>query len=176
MSAVANRSIYAVLTLLLFGIPARAHDGPPFPIIVDKKIGPCIVSLWTHPDIGTGTFWVIVDPPPGSAIPKDLRVEIAVQPVDGRIPERRFVAPVDDSSNQLQYKALIPFDRQEFVRAQVFLTSSKGSGDASAKVEITPVGPASRWSLVLFIFPFAGVGFLWFRAVSVRRSRRKVVS
>ena len=59
------RTLRAALLLTALSLPVRAHNGPPFPIIVDKRIGPCIVSLWTHPDIGIGTFWVIVDPPPG---------------------------------------------------------------------------------------------------------------
>ncbi len=33
---------------------AAAHNGPPFPIITDQRVGPCIISLWTHPDLGTG--------------------------------------------------------------------------------------------------------------------------
>jgi hypothetical protein len=150
----------------------HAHNGPPFPIITDKKIGPCIVSLWTHPDIGTGTFWVIVDPPPGGSVPKDLKVTVTVQPVSGRIPERSFTAPVDDSSAQLQYKALVPFDRQEFIHARVTLVSARGSGSAMATVEVTPAGPQSRWELLLFLSPFLGVGFLWFKAVASGRTRR----
>ena len=51
-----------LLALLLLLIPAtaRAHDGPPFPILVDQKVGPCMISVWTDPDVGTGTFFVIV--------------------------------------------------------------------------------------------------------------------
>ena len=51
---------------LALPVPARAHNGPPFPIIENQKVGPCVISLWTHPDVGTGTFFVFVDPLPGS--------------------------------------------------------------------------------------------------------------
>lgn len=169
MSPFAIRVCSLFLVLGGWIIPAQAHNGPPFPIIDGKAVGPYKLALWTHPDIGTGTFWVIVDPLKGDSLPQDLHVKIGVQPVDQRIAERIFDVPVDDSSRQLQYKALVPFDRQEFVRARVILESSAGNGEASASVEVTPVGPASRWSLLLYLTPFLGVGFLWFRAMTRRR-------
>ena len=162
------RTVCTALLLAGLSLPARAHNGPPFPIIVDKRIGPCIVSLWTHPDIGAGTFWVIVDPPPGGAVPKDLKVDVAVQPVNARIAERRYAATRDDSSAQLQYKAEAPFDRQEFIHARVILRSAAGNGEATATVEVPPVG-FGRWDLLLYLLPFLGAGFLWFRAMARRR-------
>ncbi|HTP87065.1 MAG TPA: hypothetical protein VMJ34_08955 [Bryobacteraceae bacterium] len=160
------------LLLVCAALPTLAHNGPPFPIITDKVVGPVKISLWTHPDIGTGTFWVIVDPLPGQSIPGDLKIHVAVQPVNHRIPERIADAPRDDSTSQLQYIALIDFDRDEFVRARVIIQSARGTGDASATVEITPVAP-KRWEMYLFLAPFLMVGFLWFRAVTTRRRKRK---
>jgi hypothetical protein len=153
----------------LLVLPVYAHNGPPFPIIDGKAVGPCRIALWTHPDVGTGTFWVMVDPLPGGTVPKDLRVGLGIQPVDRRISETIYDVPLDDSGTQLQYKALIPFDRQEFIRARVMLESSTGKGEASATVEVTPVGPGSRWELLLYLTPFLGVGFLWSRALARRR-------
>ena len=66
-----------IVALVLFpAAPAKAHNGPPFPIIENHKMAGCTVSLWTHPDIGTGTFFVLLDPVPGGKIPDDLRIEI----------------------------------------------------------------------------------------------------
>ena len=56
-----------VVVLLVASSPLGAHNGPPFPIISDKRVGPVVVSLWTHPDVGTGLFYVIVNPPPGGS-------------------------------------------------------------------------------------------------------------
>ena len=67
---------------------ARGHNGPPFPIIVDQRVGPCIVSLWTHPDVGVGTFFVMVDGAPGIGIPGDLKIDLGIQPVSGRLAEK----------------------------------------------------------------------------------------
>lgn len=167
-----NRRFLAFLLGSSFALPACAHNGPPFPIIVDRKIGPVVASLWTHPDIGVGTFWVIIEPPPGGKIPAGLKLQVAVQPVSGRIPERVFAAPRDETSAQVQYKSEVPFDRQELVRARLIVESPKGGGEASATVEITPVGPA-RWELYLYLTPFLGVAFLWLRTFS-RKKRRGV--
>lgn len=161
----------ALAVIALFHPLLLAHNGPPFPIIDGKRVGPCVIALWTHPDIGTGTFWVMIDPPSGGSIPKDLHVRLGVQPVDGRLAEKIFETSLDDARGQLQYKALVPFDRQEYVRARVILESSAGNGEASATVEVTPVGPTSKWELILYLWPFLGVAFLWLRAAT-RRKRR----
>ena len=63
----------------------------------------------------------MIDPLSGGAIPKDLNVRLGVQPVDGRLPEKIYEVERDDTGGQLQYKALVPFDREEFVQARVIL-------------------------------------------------------
>jgi hypothetical protein len=173
MSSFLTRHIRrALMAFVAMAGLARAHNGPPFPIMEGKRTGPVVIALWTHPDIGTGTFWIMIDPPPGGKIPPDLKVKIGVQPVDGRIPERIFDPVLDEVKGQLQYKALVPFDRDEVVRARVILSSSEGPGEAAASVEVTPVGPGSRWELLLYMGPFLGVAFLWFRAIA--RGKRRV--
>src|SRR5258705_13776861 len=104
----------AVALCLISPASAQAHNGPPFPIIENRRVGPCVISLWTHPDVGTGAFFVFVEPAPGGTVPKDLKVQIGVQPESGRLPEVVYTAAEDNRGNQLQYKALVDFDRDEF--------------------------------------------------------------
>ena len=151
---------------------AAAHNGPPFPIITDQRVGPCIISLWTHPDIGTGTFFVMVDPVPGGSIPKDLKIQIGVQPVSGRLREAVYSAWVEDLRGQVEYKTEVQFDQQELWNVRLVLSSSAGGGEALSKVEPTPPG-FGRWDLLLYLLPFLGVGFLWFNAIIKRRRLRK---
>src|SRR5277367_5016250 len=101
-----------VVIVLISPTPAGAHNGPPFPIIENKKVGPCIVALWTHPDVGTGAFYVFVEPAPGDSVPDDLKVQIGVQPVSGRLPEVLYAAERVKSHGQVQYNAQAAFDRQ----------------------------------------------------------------
>ena len=156
---------------LLLPAPASAHNGPPFPIIENQKVGPCIVALWTHPDVGMGAFYVFVEPAPGGAIPNDLRVRIGVQPVTGRLPETFYEAQRVKSRGQVQYNAQAAFDRQELWRVHLVVQSSQGSGEATTQVEVTPPG-FGRWDLLFFLLPFFLVAFLWFRGISRVRRRR----
>jgi hypothetical protein len=161
------------LMMTLFSFPARAHNGPPFPIITDQRVGRCIVSLWIHPDVGTSPIFVLIDPAPGGAIPKDLKIEIGVQPVSGRLPEVLYPASIADQRGQLEYKTDVQFDRQEFWKVRLILTSSAGGGESLATVEATPPG-YGRWDLLLFALPFLAVGFLWFKVTAKRRRQRKL--
>jgi hypothetical protein len=164
-------SVCSAVVLWLL-VPAQAHNGPPFPIIENQTIGPCIVSLWTHPDIGTGAFFVLVDPLPGSKIPDDLKIGIGVQPESGRLPEVVYAATREDTRGQLEYKALAEFDRDEFWRIRLVLQSSQGSSEVLSRVEATPPG-FGRWDLLLYLLPFLAVAFLWFRGMTRTRNRRK---
>jgi hypothetical protein len=157
--------------LLAWPMPAGAHNGPPFPIIENQKVGPCIVALWTHPDVGTGAFYVFVEPVPGSAVPDDLKIKIGVQPLTGRLPERFYEAERVKSHGQAEYNAQAEFDRQEPWRVRLVIQSSQGAGEATAQVEVTPPG-FGRWDLLLYLLPFLIVAFLWLHGIS-RMKRRK---
>jgi len=163
---------FAVALWIILPMPARAHNGPPFPIIENHKVGPCNISLWTHPDIGTGTFFVFVGPLPGSTVPKDLKIQIGVQPESGRLPEAVYPATLDNSGSQLQYNAAVEFDRDEFWRVRLILESSQGRGEEFSRVEATPVG-FGKWDLLFFLLPFLLIAFLWLRGMSRQRSRMK---
>jgi len=163
-----------ILLLLLASItPARAHNGPPFPILENAKVGSCVVSLWTHPDVGTGTFFVIVSPDQGKAVPDDLAVKIGVQPVSGRLPEVMYTAQRAPIHGQIQYNVQAEFDRQEFWRIRLILQTAQGTGEATAQVEVTPPG-FGRMELLFYTLPFLAVGLLWSRAIA--RSRRNKTS
>jgi len=167
-----RRLIFLTASLLFLASNASAHNGPPFPIITDQRIGPYTVSLWTHPDLGIGTFFVLINPPPGGVVPKDLKIQIGVQPATGRLPEAVYSAWVEDLHGQVEYKAEAQFDQQENWRVRLTLASSIGGGDAWSQVVPTPAG-FGRWDLLLYMLPFLGVGFLWITAMAKRRKLRK---
>src|SRR5271163_4860934 len=121
MTKAKHRLLRAVLAcvqvsfLAILIVPgAAAHNGPPFPIITDRRVGTCIVSLWAHPDIGTGTFYVMVDAVPGGSIPKDLKIQVGVRPVSGRLPEVVYSAWLENLRGQAEYKTEVQFDQQDF--------------------------------------------------------------
>ena len=121
------------------------------------------MSVWGDPDVGIGTFYVILEPLKGSSLPGDVKVNVAVQPVSGRLPEARYSAGRDQSSRGVQFKAEVPFDAQERWRLRVMLESSQGNGEVSSDIEVTPPG-FGRWDLLIYSFPFFLIGLLWLRA------------
>ena len=156
-----------LLIILLFAAPTRAHEGPPFPLFVDQKVGCYVVSVWSDPDVGTALFFVIINTP---ELPPDLRVQIGVQPVSGRLPEAVYTAQRENVQNQVQYRADVHFDAEELWRVRVRLESAQGSAETVATVEATAPG-YGRWDLLLYLAPFLAVGLLW--AIALIRSHKK---
>jgi hypothetical protein len=162
----AGRSPCLLLAIWLLhagSLPARAHEGPPYPIVVDKAVGTCVLSVWGDPDVGIGTFFIILEPLSGTALPGDVKVNVVVQPVSGRLPEARYSASRDLSNKRVQFKAEVPFDAQERWRLRVMLESSQGADEVASDIEVTPPG-FGRWDLLIYVFPFLLIGLLWLRA------------
>jgi hypothetical protein len=167
-----------IIGLAILSLPgavrrASAHEGPPYPILVDKMIGPCLVSVWADPDVGVGTFFILLDPPQGASLPEDVTVEIGVRPVSGRLAEARYKAVREALVGRTQFKVEVPFDAQERWLTRILLNSSQGGGEAAVEVEVTPPG-YGRWDLLLYAAPFLAVGFLWLNAFLRKRRRGKV--
>jgi hypothetical protein len=147
-----------VLVILAFVTNVKAHEGPPFPLFVDQKVDRYVVSVWTDPDVGTALFFVIVN---GQELPTDLRVQIGVQPVSGRLAEVFYPAERENVQGRVQYKTQVQFDAQELWRVRVQLQSSQsGNAETVATVEATPPG-YGRWDLLIYLVPFLAVGLLW---------------
>lgn len=159
--------VLTVGLLLVCGARVAAHEGPPYPILVDQTLGPCIVSVWADPDVGTGTFFFILEPTPGGKLPDDVRIDLGVRPTSGRLPEAVYAAEREDASGRMQFKALVPFDAEELWRIRVRLQSPQGGGETTTDVEVTPPG-YGRWDLLIYLLPFAAVGVLWLRAILKR--------
>ena len=166
-------AVAVILVLALCAPPVFAHNGPPFPIISDQTVGPVVLSLWTHPDIGTGTFFVLINPQPGKPLPKDLKFSIGIAPVSGRLPEVIYPMWVEKNRTQPEFKNEVQFDQDEMWKVRLILTSADGNAEATAQVEATPPG-YGRWDLLLFALPFLAVGFLWFKMMTKRRRARVV--
>ena len=118
-----HRARYAwpFVIFFLFARSVSAHEGPPFPLFVDQKVDRYLVSVWTDPDVGTGVFFVIVSGQDSAEVPADLRVQIGVQPVSGRLTETFYAAQRENLQNQIQYKAEVQFDAEELWRVRVRL-------------------------------------------------------
>lgn len=153
----------------LVAAAAAAHVGPPFPILEDQKVGPYKAAVWTDPDIGTATFYVVLEVPEGERLPAGTRVRIAVQPVSLRLPEVTYEAESQPVSEGGRFYTPVQLDRGEMWNVRVLLDGARGGGVLIAQVEATPAGSIGPIGLVLYPLPFLAMGFLWWRAASKRR-------
>lgn len=170
MKARIGRIILVIWLLHAGSLSLRGHEGPPYPILVDERVGPCVMSVWADPDVGIGTFFIVLEPRSGAAvIPDDVQVSLAVQPVSGRLPEARHSAARDRSVRRVQFTAEVPFDAQERWRLRVMLDSSQGAGEVATDIEVTPPG-FGAWDLLIYFFPFLLIGLLWLRAFFRKRA------
>src|ERR1700752_1890023 len=170
MMIVCDAKKWALLFIVLvFARTTRAHEGPPFPLVMDQKVDRYTVSVWTDPDVGTALFFVIVN---AQDLPADLHVKIGVQPGSGRVAEVFYQAERENLQDRVQYKAQVQFDAQEFWRVRVQLQNGQSVAETIATVEATPPG-YGRWDLLIYLSPFLAVGFLWtiaiIRKVKLRR-------
>lgn len=161
------------LLLLLCFLPLRgeAHEGPPFPLLVDEHVGPYVVSVWTDPDIGTGTFFVVLEPLEGGTLPSVTTVRVGIAPASGRLPEVRYPMEPQPVRYGARYYAEVSFDRGELWQVRVLIDGSEGGGELRARVEATPDGTIGPVGLIVYLLPFLAVGFLWLKA-ALRRRRR----
>lgn len=150
--------------LLSAALPAAAHQGPPYPILVDQRNGPYTLSVWADPDVGTGTFYVTIEGDPAP----DTAVEVWVQPEDRRLPEVKAVAKRQPERNPARFIAEAHFETQEWWRTRLVASGSAGSGEWVTRVKVTPPG-LGPWDIALYLAPFLAVGFLWIKAMFRKR-------
>lgn len=175
-----RRGLTGLLTAVLVAAPAPdapAHDGPPFPIVSNRLIGPYNLSIWTDPDStddGTaeGKFWVVLAPSDGAReISQGTRVRVAVRPLDRPGAEQAAdAAPVDGKVSR-QFAALL-MDHEGRFGVRVTVEGPAGRADIDSIVEATyDLRPAP---LLVFVYalPFVAIGLLWMKVLLRRRRRR----
>lgn len=160
-----------ILTVWLFAIPqdSISHEGPPFPIIVDAEVGPYLVSVWTDPDIGIGTFFIVFDPISDDEPSEIKSVRIGVEPVSGRLDEAIYSSEAQRVRYGARYFSEVEFDQGEMWKVRVIIEGDGWDGELNSEVEATPDGTIGPIGLLVYALPFVAIGVLWFRAIIVRR-------
>jgi hypothetical protein len=164
--------LLTLLVVLIFVNTTRAHEGPPYPLFVDREVGSYTVSVWTDPDVGEALFFVILNEPNRIGRRPDIRVQIGVQPVSGRLPEAFYTAEPEDVNDRLQYRAQVHLDAEELWRVRVRLQGVSGNAETTENVAATPPG-YGRWDLLIYLVPFLAVGIVWGIAM-VRRFKQRI--
>jgi len=123
----------------------------------------------TDPDIGTGRFFVVLEPIGDATLPDDITIEIGIAPVSGRLQEVVYRAEPQQVRYGARYFTVVKFDQGEWWDVRVVINSSGASDILTAEVEATPDGTLGPFSLVIYALPFLAVGFLWMKAVLRQR-------
>ncbi|GJM21272.1 MAG: hypothetical protein DHS20C15_11870 [Planctomycetota bacterium] len=167
------RQIVACFALLmLWAAPLRAHEGPPFPVLVDEPSAPWSISVWADPDVGLGTFWVQLQPLDGHALPDDTRVSVHVAPADGRVLETHWDSERETWRDGEQFVSEVDFPTREFWLVRVVVESDTADAHVEhvLRVEVTPPGYGAI-DLLLYLWPFLALGALWIKAARRHRAR-----
>lgn len=162
------------LCLITFAPRTIAHEGPPFPIIVDEEVGPYLVSVWTDPDIGIGTFFIVMDPQSGDDASDIKSIRVGVKPTSGRLEEEIYAAESQRVRNGARYMAEVEFDKGEMWKVRIVLEGEDWEGELNSEVEATPDGTIGPIAVVIYALPFLAVGILWVRAIMRRRETVEV--
>ena len=151
---------------------ASAHVGPPFPILADQKFPGYVATIWADPDIGEALFYVVLEPGELKNLPEVSKVELSVEPTNGRLPKKTYPTNQQKARGHLRFVATPEFDTQEFWKIGVDIKLGDGTAHSLlAQVESTPPG-LGPWDLVVYLIPFVLFGGLW-AMVFVRKTRLK---
>ncbi len=168
------QALLTVLFFLMFIPIVYAHEGPPFAIIIDEEVGPYLVSVWTDPDIGIGTFFVIFDPIENDHGVDDIgAVKIGVEPVSGRLDEVVYDFELQSTRSGARYWTEVEFDQGEFWNVRISIEGEGFEKELHSEVEATPDGTIGPIGLLIYALPFVGIAILWFRAIIVRRKHQE---
>ena len=151
--------------------PAAAHDGPPYPILVDEVVAGWTISVWADPDVGTGTFYYYVAPPAGRG-PLDVRIEAISVPAEPRSPAVAGTSEPARPREPFQQIGTLEFGHRGRWPTR-FVVHPSGSenvlGELTFDLDVTPPGLGPR-DVLLYGFPFLLIGGLWLRVLLAQRA------
>jgi hypothetical protein len=173
-----SKTVLVVLALVILAAArARAHSGPPYPIVSDRIAGPYKVSIWVDPDAtddGTagGQFWVTIEAADGSALPADTRARVTIAAADRQATPLSAEAGLQDNAVSRQFVALL-MDHEGPYSVQTTISGARGVATIDAAVDATYDLRPPPAMLAIYLLPFLLVGFLWVKLLLQRRRLKK---
>jgi hypothetical protein len=160
-----------LLARLAWPSSALAHVGAPYPVLLEEPVGPYVASALADPDVGTGTFYILVTLPGGEPVPPGTEVTVWVEPEDGHLAEAGYPAARQETTYGERFVAEVPFDTAGPWRVRLVFDGPSGLGETSFSVRVTPSGVG--WlATVACLVPFVIMGFLWLRGAARQRARQ----
>ncbi len=162
--------LLVVIVVLYSPLPAHAHSGAPYPLLLDEPVGPYRLTVWTDPDVGQGTFIITGKFADGTSFHPSTTVTLTAEPLDGHASAQTFSAKVTQGRDGKEFRVVVPFDQEGKWNVVISVQGEKGTVQVERVVDVTAQGN-SLWSILLWSAPFLGLALLW--AYAVLRSRRK---
>jgi hypothetical protein len=159
----------AGLLALGWPLPAMAHVGAPYPVLLEEPIGPYTASALADPDVGTGTFYIMVTLDADQPVPANTVVTVWAKPEDGHLSEVGYGAERQQTRYGERFVAEVPFDVKGSWRVRLVIEGSAGQGETLFPVQVTPSGTGWLATLACLV-PFAILGGLWLRGSLRQRS------
>ncbi len=153
---------------------AFAHVGAPYPVLLEEPVGPYVASALADPDVGKGTFYILVTLLGGQPAPLDTDVTVWIAPEDGHLAEAGYPAQREETRYGERFVAEVPFDVEGPWQIRLAIDGQAGSGAASFPVRVTPSGLGWLATLACLV-PFALLGLLWLRGSIRQRSRQQPI-
>ena len=158
-----------LLVMLIWPSAAMGHAGAPYPVLLEEEVGPYIVSALADPDVGTGTFYVLVTLADGELTPSGTVVTVWVTPEDGHVAETGFSAERQQTRYGERFVAKARFDAKGPWQIRLTVEGPAGTGEITFPVLVTPSG--TGWlTTLLCLVPFVILGLLWLRGARRQRS------
>ena len=163
--------------VLASAAPARAHSGPPFPIVSNRSVGAYEISIWTDPDAtddgsAAGKFWIMLDPArAGMTATLDTQAAVSVTPLDRPGPKVTGNAePVRHDATR-RFVSLV-MDHEGRYGVHLAVDGPLGHAEIETAVDATYDQRPRPLMLGLALMPFLLVGFLWLNLLRRRRRGR----
>jgi hypothetical protein len=158
---------------LVSPMPVQAHVGAPYPVLLEEPVGPYLASALADPDVGIGTFYILITMPDGNPVPDATTVTIKTEPEDGHLAQAAYGVQRQDTRYGERFVAKVPFDTEGPWQIGLAIEGNAGEGEVSFPVEVTPSGIG--WLATLgCLVPFALLGALWLRGALRQRQKERV--
>ncbi len=159
-----------VLVIAFGCTPVVAHEGPPFPLLMDEPLAGHKISIWADPDIGEARFFIIIETAEGKMPRHVPSVSMWTEPRSGRLKRVTYSTKRQSLRNRLQFEVRPTFDQRDIWRIGVQLANPAGPPqEITTEVESTPPG-FGPWDLAIYLFPFLLLGGSWVVAMVRRRT------
>lgn len=157
--------LICVLFFLSFSF-LNAHEGPAFPVLVNKALKNFTLSIWADPDTGNGAFHLYFKP-----VNEEIEsLTVVSYPLRKKSYQISTVAQkLVEKAGQQHYSAMVAFDSEEAWESEFSVKQKDGTLEkVRVQVDVTPPGP-SKWEFALYFLPFLLIGFVWGKAYLLKK-------